>query len=226
MGARRYLPFGALVLMIVLFVVGRLVRQSLGIGLSPASIQAWIEPLGWYAPAIFVGLVTFRVFLALPSVVLLSMGGLIFGAIAGTLLGALGVLFSSLVMFSLGRGVGRDWLPGRFRRAFDRVDVHLKSMGPVVVGLTTAHPMGPMWPVHWAAGLSAVPLLGFLLAVVVASPIRAFAYSFLGASLLELEWWRFVVAALLLLLVALLPLVHPRVRARFLRMLRGLYRRS
>jgi uncharacterized membrane protein YdjX (TVP38/TMEM64 family) len=76
----------------------------------------------------------------------------------------------------------------------------------------TGHPMGVMTPFHLAAGISGVSWLAFLVVVLVAGPIRAVAYAYLGANLLDAGSARFWLASALLVALALLPLAHPKVR--------------
>ena len=72
MGRRRLL---LLALIAGLVGAGYLVRSELGIEFSRESVESLVSGLGWKAPALFVGLVSFRQFLALPSMVVLSAGG-------------------------------------------------------------------------------------------------------------------------------------------------------
>jgi uncharacterized membrane protein YdjX (TVP38/TMEM64 family) len=213
---RRTAPFLLVGLVAALFVGGRWLRGELGIELSAAGIQAAVAGLGWRAPALFVGLVTFRQFLFLPSALVLPAGGVVFGALLGTLLGALGIVLSAAFKYSVARALGREWLRPRFGAAVEAFERHAEAAGPPVVALVTAHPAGPMSPVFWAAGFAAVPALGFLVAVTLAAPVRAFAYSFFGSALLDPGAPRFWVATALLALAALAPLAHPGVRARIL----------
>jgi uncharacterized membrane protein YdjX (TVP38/TMEM64 family) len=89
------------------------------------------------------------------------------------------------------------------------------------VGVVTAHPIGPMSPVFWGAGFAAVPVLGFLVAVGLAAPVRAFAYSFFGSTLLDPGTPRFWVATAVLVAVALVPFAHPGFRSRMRKMARA-----
>jgi uncharacterized membrane protein YdjX (TVP38/TMEM64 family) len=146
----------------------------------------------------------------------LPAGGVVFGALLGTLLGALGIVLSAVLKYSVARALGREWLRPRFGAAVAAFERHAEAAGPLVVALVTAHPAGPMTPVFWGAGFAAVPALGFLVAVAVSAPVRAFAYSFFGSSLLEPGAPRFWVATGLLVLAVLAPLAHPGVRARIL----------
>jgi uncharacterized membrane protein YdjX (TVP38/TMEM64 family) len=213
---RRLAPLLFLGLVAALVVGGRAVRASLGIELEPGSIQGAVAALGWKGPALFVGLVTFRQFLFLPSAVVLPAGGVVFGALEGTLLGALGIVLSAAMKYGLARALGREWLQARFGAAVAAFERHAEAAGPLIVGAATAHPLGPMAPVFWAAGFAAVPVVGFLAAVTLAAPVRAFAYSFFGSTLLDPGTPRFWVATILLLAVCLLPLAHRGFRARLM----------
>ena len=211
---RRILPFALLALVVGAVVLGRAARQEAGIEVSAESIQTWVSSLGWQAPALYVGLVTFRIFLILPSWVVLSAGGLVFGAFLGTVLGGLGVLLSAVMGYGLARGIGRDWVRPRIQARLERYGQSLERVGPLIVGLVTAHPMGPMTAFHWAAGFATVPLLGFLVAVLLGGPTRALIYSFFGSTLIEPGSGEFYLATTILVVVALLPLAHPGIRRR------------
>ena len=78
-----------------------------------------------------------------------------------------------------------------------------------------------MTPFHLGAGLTAVALSSFVLAVAFTAPLRALAYSFFGSTLLEFGTPRFWIATAVLVAAMLLPLLHPRLRARFLEALRS-----
>ncbi|HSJ97489.1 MAG TPA: VTT domain-containing protein [Myxococcota bacterium] len=213
---RRFAPLVFLALIAALVLGGRAVRASLGIEFDAGSIQGVVAALGWKGPAIFVGLVTFRQFLFLPSAVVLPAGGVVFGALEGTLLGALGILLSAALKYGLARALGREWLQARFGAAVAAFERHAEAAGPLVVGVVTAHPIGPMAPIFWAAGFAAVPVAGFLIAVALGAPVRAFAYSFFGSTLLDPGTARFWIATVVLVAVALLPLAHRGFRARLL----------
>lgn len=214
---RRLFPLALVAVIGALFLGGQVVRSSLGIEISAEGLRDLVLGLGWKAAAVFVGLVTFRQFLFLPSAVVLPVGGLVFGMELGTALGALGILASAVLKYSIARGLGREWLRPYFGAAVDAFEKHAAAAGPLLVGLVTAHPMGPMTPIYWGAGFAAVPAVTFLLTVAVTAPIRAFAYSFFGSTLLEPGTPRFWIASILLALAVLAPLAHPGLRAGLMR---------
>ena len=214
---RRLIPMALAVLLVGLFAAGHLVRGQLGIELSAESIRSAVVDFGWKAPAIYLGLVTFRQFLLLPSALVLSIGGAVFGAAMGTLLGAAGIVLSAGLKYAIARRLGRDWLRRRFSAATRAFERHTEAAAPLLVGLVTAHPAGPMAPVHWGAGLAAVPALSFAVAVVLAAPLRAFAFAFFGSTLLEPGSARFWLAGAVLAAAVLAPLAHRGLRERIWR---------
>jgi uncharacterized membrane protein YdjX (TVP38/TMEM64 family) len=209
---RRLLPVVVLGLIAIAFVVGRGVREGLAVDPSPAGLQAWIAGLGWKGPAAFLTVLTFRQFLLLPSAVLLTAGGLCFGVAAGTALGGAGVALSAAMKFFLARLAAREWIERRTGARSRALAARVERLGPLVVGVATAHPAGPLSPFHWGAGLSSMAPVAFLVAVLLAAPVRAFVFSLLGSTLLDVRSPDFLVASAVLLVVALGPLVHPGVR--------------
>jgi uncharacterized membrane protein YdjX (TVP38/TMEM64 family) len=210
---RRAVPLVLLLALAGLVAAGGTLRTRVGVELSPESVRTYVLGLGLTAQVVFVGLVVFRNFLLLPSMVVLTAGGLAFGSALGTLLGAVGILLSGLMKFGVARAVGREWLRSHAGETLRRFERRLERTGPVVIGLTTAHPMGPMSPFHWAAGLSSIAWLPFTVAVGLAGLVRAFAYAFFGSTLLEPGSAGFYRATAVLVAAALLPLAHRGVRA-------------
>ena len=213
---RHWVPTALLALLVALFVAGWGARRSLDLQLSMAALEGlrvWVLELGWRGPAVFVGLVSFRSFLLLPSALLLVLGGLAFGAIVGTALGAAGLVLSAALQFGFARALGNEWVRPRLGEAGHLLEARLRRAGPWAVGLFTAHPAGPMTAVHVAAGVTGMSLLSFVIAVLLAGPVRAGAYAWVGAALLDWGLFPSILLGVALLALALLPLAHPRVRA-------------
>ena len=214
----RRSPWALVAVVGALFVAGHSVRNQLGVELGVEPLRDWVRGLGLAAPLVYVGLVTFRQFLLVPSWLVLGAGGLAFGAALGTLLGGVGIVLSALLGFTLARTLGREWLRLRMGDRLATLERHSERLGPLVVGLATAHPLGPMSPFHWGAGLASMSWLAFLAVVLVAGPARAFLLSTLGASLAEPRSLAYWLTAAAVAAVLVLPLAHPAVRRR----LRGL----
>ncbi|HWP65117.1 MAG TPA: VTT domain-containing protein [Candidatus Limnocylindria bacterium] len=193
---------------------GHLVRTHLDMDLSPEGIQAAVAKLGWYGPLVFFVLTTFRQFLAIPSWFILAAGGLCFGTLGGTVLGGGALVLSGCLKFGVARWVGRDWVRRHFGQRFLRVERYIDRLGPVVIGLSTAHPFGVLSPFHWGAGLSSIRFAPFVAALVLGAPVRAFAYSAFGAALVEPTSPAFYIASLGFLALVLVPLAFPAIRRR------------
>jgi len=201
-----------LVVLSALVGVGLLARRHLGFEASLDGIRTWVLDLGWWGPVAYVTVVTFRQFLGLPAALVLLVGGLCFGGALGTVFGTIGVVVSGLMKFGIARTVGREWLREQLGTRFERAEARIAKLGPVLVGVGTAYPVGPLSPFHWGAGLSPISLTSFAVALVLGAPVRAFAYSYLGASLVDVRSPAAAMWAGLLAIAVALPLAVPRVR--------------
>lgn len=194
----------------------QLLRSRLGIEWSAESIQQTVRGFGLWAEVGFVVLVVFRQLLALPSVLVLTSAGLLFGAGPGMLLGGLGMALNACLLFATARLMGRDWVLQRIHARWPDFEARAQAAGPPFIALMTGHPMGLQTPFHFAAGITGISWGAFLAVVPPAALFRAACYSLLGAYLLDPGSAGFWLATGLLAAVALLPLAHPRVRQRLL----------
>jgi len=177
-------------------------RRRSGIELDPASLREWIEGQGWRAPLLFVMAATFRMFLVLPSWVVMSAGGLLFGVAGGTALGTAGFTLGALLAFGISRALGREALEGRLSGGLARMDAYLKRRGARWIALYTAVPVSPLTPAHGAAGLSGLSAGSFALGVTLGLVPRTFLFSLFGDTLASGDVGRIAGAALALVAVA------------------------
>ncbi len=208
---------GILAVTVALYVVGSDVRQDLGIEFSVEGLETLrmrILGLGWQGPLVFVLLVTFRGFLLIPSHIPLILGGIVFGALAGTSWGALGLLLSALLQFGAARILGDDWVQPRLGADGRAIEERIRRFGPGPVWLLTAHPLGPQTPINLGAGLVAMDLWKFALAVALAAPLRAGVYAMLGTSAVRWNASTSIGLAVAFGIIALLPLASPTLRHR------------
>lgn len=222
---KRFVPLIIiLVVLVVLLSTGLQLRTELDfqtkmgsmeeIRASLQSLRAAVMRLGWIAPLAFILMVTFRYFLLLSSGLVLTVGGLVFGAVQGTLFGIVGILCSALFHFYVGRYGGRDLVNRFFGEKLAKYKERIEVTGPWLIGACVAHPAGSMGFVQTAAGLTTIPFATFFLAVAAAAPIRAGCYAFLGASIVEMEPWMTITAGAIIAVLGGLPLLHPVVRER------------
>lgn len=211
---RRALPAIGIALLLVAIVGGQVLRSGLDLEMSTAAIQERVTAYGWKGPAVYLTLVIFRQFLAIPAILLLTASGLCFGALIGGALGAAGIVISGVMKFSLARAFGRDALQRWGRGIPPRLERGLGQLGPIAVGALTAHPIGPLAPLHWAAGLAPISLGAFALALVLGAPVRAYAYALFGHALTDVGSPTFWVSTTLLVAAVAIPFLIPSIRGR------------
>jgi uncharacterized membrane protein YdjX (TVP38/TMEM64 family) len=213
---RRAFPYLVLALALALVVGSRWGLRAAGVEVSfdrLDEVRAWIADLGWWGPAIFLALVAGRTFLFLTSQMVLPLGGLAFGALGGTILGAVGLTLNALIMFALARVLGNEWVRPRIGARGVAFERRIEQAGGWVVSLVTAHPAGPLTAMNVGAGLSTLPVARFVVPVALAAPIRSALYSALGDSVVDAGAARATWLLVVLLAASLLPLAFPRVRA-------------
>ena len=162
-------------------------KPDWGTWLAILVIGIWI--LAWFAPegvlknvisilrylAMVVGilgLVTFRFFFLVPSVVVLTAGGICFGTALGGALGAVGVFFTGILQFTLLRTIKPAWLMRKIDAAGTAVRA-LERGAPFAVALSTAIPPTPMTPFHCAAAFTPISLTAFSVVLFVGSLVRS-----------------------------------------------------
>jgi len=205
----------ALAALALLLGVAWFARTRLGISWDLDALRALVDGLGVWGPAAFVAVVTFRTVLFVPSQLALIAGGICFGTTGGTLFGALGLLASGLLVFTLTRWLGADAVRSRVPAAVQRALAAAGSRGgAVLVGIGTGYPVGNVTGYHAAAALTPMRVDVFTVAVALGSLGRAWTYAFFGNAILERSTAELVAIAVGVgLAAALLPLLHPRVRA-------------
>jgi len=207
----RWKPVVFVVLALGFLIAGQSFLLHTGLELHPDSIRRWVDAQGWLAPAIFVAMLACRQFLLIPSGIILSVGGLVFGAAGGTVLGGVGLLLSGLLTFAFARGIGGDWARAHLAAKFPKLERRLSTAGPML-WTATAYPAGPMTAVLWASACSSMRMMPLFLAVATGSLIRAFAFSLFGSSLVDVGSPGFWAAVVLLGTALLVPALHPGLR--------------
>ena len=216
MARRLRVPLLGVAIIAIAILLGQLVRSQLGMDFSPSGIQQGVARLGWYGPIVFFALTTFRQFLAIPAWLILPAGGICFGTAAGTALGGGALIVSGCLKFGVARWVGREWVRAHLSTHAARIERHVDRLGPVLIGLSTAHPLGVLGAFHWGAGLSSIGFTPFAVALVLGAPVRAFAFSAFGAALVDPGAPEFRTISLGFAALVLLPLAVPAVRRRLL----------
>jgi len=161
-------------------------RRS-GVEWSVDALRDWVsgQPM---APLVFIGIYALRTFLGVPSVVMMAVGGALFGIAQGVLWGTVGATINAVIMFSLVRTLGRDMVATRLRGRLQQLDGYLRDNGAVWLALYTAIPVTLLSAAHLAAGLSSMGIRGFAVGTAVGLVPRTALFSFLGDSVASGDW--------------------------------------
>jgi uncharacterized membrane protein YdjX (TVP38/TMEM64 family) len=191
---------------------GFFVRESLQVEWNAESVRTVVEQAGFWGPAIFLFMMTFRFAVLIPSPILLAAAGVCFGVFAGTIYGGLGLLSSALLKFAIAKLLGREALIARLPESTRRrLALANSGLGAGILGLASGYPVGPAGIIHIGAILSGMRILPFAVAVGVGSIIRAGTFSYFGNTLTTGDGLS--LATGVLVAVAVLPLLVPPWRA-------------
>lgn len=213
---RRYRPLAIVALFLI---VGAILRNALGIEWSTEGVRSAVADAGVWAPIAFIAFFTVRLLLVIPSMILLSAGGLLFGALEGSIYGTIGLTLSGLTNFGLVRWAGARNLRANITPRLQRfLDLARSPAGVGVLVFMSAYPIGPLTFVQIAAAAAGMGLVTYIISVAAGSVLRSATFSVFGASLAESDGvlW----ASIAIVCLVGLPLLFPRSRA-WLRQLLG-----
>jgi len=200
---------------------GQWARSAYGVEWSAASMREFVKGAGLWGPVVFILLLSLRPLLVIPSQLLLISAGVCFGTLAGAVYAAVGITLGGIFTFGLTRWMGRDALLSRMPSGL-RSTLESSGRMPALafLFLGTAYPIGPIVWVCVGAALTGIALPSFVVTIFAGGFVRAATYSFFGSSLVDADFSEMLLGALLIGAVAMLPLLHPRLRAQVRRMLR------
>jgi uncharacterized membrane protein YdjX (TVP38/TMEM64 family) len=148
---------------------------------SLEQVRSMVHSLGAYGAAAFVGLCVGAVLLHMPEIVLIAIGGVLFGSVKGFFLGWIGSVAGSTCSFLMARYFLRNAVQRALLSRFERIqaiDERLARRGFwTILVLRLVLFMAP--PLNWAIGVTRVRLrdyvLGSALGVVPCIAVTAYA---------------------------------------------------
>lgn len=127
--------------------------------------RGWIEPLGAWGPLAFVGVCVAAALVHAPELVVVALGGVLFGKLGGFVYGWVGAVTSSAVCFLLARHLFRDAVRASLTRRFkglQRLDEKLERHGILTVAVLRLFLfLAP--PMNWAIGTTSVAFRHYLI---------------------------------------------------------------
>lgn len=176
-GRRAWLKFALLALLLVAVVL----LEQFTDWAAVDQLRLRVEEAGALGALVFVGGYAALCLLPAPKAVLTVLGGLLYGLWLGTLLSWVAALMGAAAAFGLGRALGREAVNRLIRGRLERVDRILSSHGfGAVVGVRLV-PVLPFTVINYAAGLTGVRFIHYILGTAVGMVPGSLAYAALGA---------------------------------------------
>jgi len=190
---------------------------DLGRHLNPEAIRDAIQSVGPLAPLLYLVIYSVAPVLSVPGWILSVAGGLAFGAVWGTALTVLGATIGATAAFFSARYLGRDFvarvLKGKFQ-TLTTIDDQAAAHGFQVIFFLRLIPLIPFNVLNYVAGLSRVGAGDYILGTFLGIVPGTFAYVYLGSSLTHVYSWQFALAIGMLVLLAVIPILYQRWKAR------------
>jgi uncharacterized membrane protein YdjX (TVP38/TMEM64 family) len=162
-GAKRWIRPAAVLLLVVAAVW---FNRSFDLSWSGvvAETRALVEPLGAWGPPAFIGICIFAALVHAPEIVVIALGGILFGKAGGFLYGWIGGVAGGAVCFTLARYLFRDAVRASLIERFDslgRLDARLERHGFLtILALRLVLFLAP--PMNWAIGTTRVRFVHYL----------------------------------------------------------------
>jgi uncharacterized membrane protein YdjX (TVP38/TMEM64 family) len=177
------------------------------INVNPETLRNIIEQAGWFAPFLYILIYTFRPLILFPASVLSLAGGLLFGPFAGTVLIVSGATAGAALSFIIARKLGKNIAGKEWTGRAAGMQRQLTEHGFVYVLLIRLIPVFNFDFISYLCGISKLKLKAFIFGTFVGIIPGAFAYSFLGSSLIEGDRGQIVTAIIIFLAVSTIPLL-------------------
>lgn len=196
-------------------------KSAYGLEWNAASLRALVERAGIWGPILFIALISVRPVLVIPSQLFLISAGICFGALQGALYAAIGITLGGVFTYGMTRWVGRDVVMARMPPGLrTTLEGGGRQATLALLFLGSAYPIGPILWLCVGSALTGIALVPFMGALFAGGFVRAATYAYFGSSLVDAELHEMVLGGLAIGVVALLPLLHPRVRGWLVRLLR------
>nr|WP_187254483.1 TVP38/TMEM64 family protein [Alkalicoccus halolimnae] len=192
----------------VLIIFGGLLWiNSRFINVTPEALRNFIEYAGWFAPFLYIIIYTFRPLILFPASILSLAGGLLFGPAAGTVLILIGATAGAALSFIIARKLGKNIAGKEWTGRAAELQRQLTEHGFVYVVLIRLVPVFNFDFISYLCGISKLRIKAFIFGTFIGIIPGAFAYSFLGSSLIIGDREQIVAAIIIFLAVSTIPLL-------------------
>ena len=178
---------GSFLLLIIICIVA----TGLGIyflgGIDQEQLQNWLQPMGIWAPIIYILLYTLGTLLILPSTPLNLTGGAIFGTWWGTLWTTVAAVVAAVVAFTFTRSIGREFVARKLAGRWESVDAEIAQGGLFYMFAIRLLPIIPYGLVNFTAGLTSISYRDYLIGTILGTVPGVLPFVMMGGGLQALS---------------------------------------
>ncbi|SET24487.1 Uncharacterized membrane protein YdjX, TVP38/TMEM64 family, SNARE-associated domain [Natronincola peptidivorans] len=181
--------------------------RNINIQWDVEKLQQIVEGFGIWGVIVFVGIAAIRPFLFFPNALIFVAGGMLYS----TMFGSLAAIVGTMTAFSL-----CYWLGNRFQHFFMKLAaekhvIKLKNLKDREIIRTffvmRVTPAFPIDPISYGAGVTGIPFEKYFIGSLVGISPKIFIYTFLGDSIDNVLSIRTLLALILLMLLAIIPVI-------------------
>jgi uncharacterized membrane protein YdjX (TVP38/TMEM64 family) len=213
-------------LIVLLLLTAYLVLSETGalkVLLDERKLQLFVTDLGWYGPAVLIGLMAAAIVMSpIPSAPIALASGMAYGHAWGTLYVVIGAEAGALIAFAIGRLAGHDLLERWFGERLRTVRLFgSQNMMTGIVFISRLLPFVSFDVVSYAAGLTPLRFWRFALATFAGIIPMSFLLAHFGSGLALGEAGQIMGTVLLLGSITLLPFLGRWLAGRYRRREKG-----
>jgi len=211
---KRYVILGGIIILILVFFLtyyGRnLFKNILAIFSSSQNLQEYIKDYGILAPIVFMIIQILQVIIApIPGNVTTLAGGAIFGVWHGFIYGALGIYIGSFIAYWIARFYGKPLVIKLMGKAtYNKYSDTFIGRSFLVLLTVFLFPFFPDDALCLIAGVSKIKFGLFIILVIVGRTPSILLTSYIGAGIIKLFLWQWIVIGAISLLIIILSIKH------------------
>lgn len=148
-------------------------------------IKKYLEINAQYAMVIFSLIWILRVFMFIPGVTLIILGGICFGPVEGVLLSMIGMIFSETIVFIISRTFIGSRLKDLLNRKYPNLNPLIEEYNYKLLCLGIICPIAPTDAVCFLLSSSGINYGKYIMVVIISNVPAILLYSFLGLSFIN-----------------------------------------
>jgi uncharacterized membrane protein YdjX (TVP38/TMEM64 family) len=215
-GARKGGGWWKLVLAVAVIAAGVIIARQMGLFElftleNIDKLDAWLEGLGIWGPIIFILVWIAACVFFLPGLPITIVGGLVFGALWGTVYSSIGSILGATAAFLVGRYAARGMVEGLVQKnaVLRKIDDGVKQQGWRMLMITRLVPIFPFNAQNYVYGLTKISLPTYFIVSWICMLPATIAFNFAAGSVRTGQFGKMflylAIAAVFFVLLSLIP---------------------